>query len=98
MNFDFGRTLSRAWQITWNYKVLWILGILSAFGAHASVRFGNSFPNFPNRTPENPFPRLDQLFPNQNATTVLAIGLSIICVVIILALVVWVLSIIGRGG
>jgi hypothetical protein len=99
MNFDFGRTLSRAWQITWNNKVLWILGILSAFGAHASVSFGNSFsPRFPNRTPEHPFPRLDQLFPNQNATTVLAIGLSIICVVIIVAVVVYVLSIIGRGG
>jgi hypothetical protein len=98
MNFDFGRTLSRAWQITWNNKVLWILGILSALGAHASVNFGNSFPRFPTPTQGSPFPRLDQLFPNQSQTTVIAIGLSIICVVIIVALVVWVLSIIGRGG
>jgi hypothetical protein len=98
MNFDFGRTLSRAWQITWNNKVLWILGILSALAGHAGIRFGNSLPRFPNATPGNPFPRLDNLFPNQNQTTILAIGLSIICVVIILALIFYVLSIIGRGG
>lgn len=101
MNFDFGRTLNRAWQITWNNKILWILGILSALGAHAAVRFGNSFPSFPSfpsSTPGNPFPRLDNLFPNQSQTTVIAIGLSLICVVIIVALVFWVLSIIGRGG
>jgi len=31
MNFDFGEVLSRAWQITWKYKVLWIIGILLGF-------------------------------------------------------------------
>lgn len=29
MNFNFGEVLSRAWQITWKYKVLWIFGILA---------------------------------------------------------------------
>ena|SRR5687768_8591417 len=28
MNFDFGEVLSRAWQITWKHKVLWIYGFL----------------------------------------------------------------------
>ncbi|RPI93010.1 MAG: hypothetical protein EHM40_11260 [Chloroflexi bacterium] len=31
MNFDFGEVLSRAWQITWKHKVLWIIGILIGF-------------------------------------------------------------------
>jgi len=31
MTFDFGEVLSRAWQITWKHKVLWIIGILFAF-------------------------------------------------------------------
>ncbi len=31
MNFDFGEVLSRAWQITWKHKVLWIIGVLYAF-------------------------------------------------------------------
>ncbi len=29
MNFNFGEILTRAWQITWKYKVLWIFGILA---------------------------------------------------------------------
>lgn len=28
MNFNFGEVLTRAWEITWKYKVLWIFGIL----------------------------------------------------------------------
>lgn len=28
MNFDFGEVLSRAWQITWKHKVLWLLNLL----------------------------------------------------------------------
>jgi hypothetical protein len=30
MNFNFGEILTRAWQITWKYKVLWIFGILAS--------------------------------------------------------------------
>lgn len=29
MTFNFGEVLTRAWQITWKYKVLWIFGILA---------------------------------------------------------------------
>ena len=29
MNFNFGAILTRAWEITWKYKVLWIFGILA---------------------------------------------------------------------
>ena len=29
MKFNFGEVLTRAWQITWKYKVLWIFGILA---------------------------------------------------------------------
>lgn len=32
MNFNFGEVLSRAWKITWKYKILWIFGILSGCG------------------------------------------------------------------
>ena len=30
MNFDFGEVLSRAWQITWKHKVLWLFSALPA--------------------------------------------------------------------
>ncbi len=28
MNFDFGEVLTRAWQITWKHKVLWVISLL----------------------------------------------------------------------
>ena len=30
MNFNFGETLTRSWQIVWKHKVLWIFGILAS--------------------------------------------------------------------
>ncbi len=30
MNFNFGEVITRAWQITWKYKILWIFGILAS--------------------------------------------------------------------
>ena len=44
MNFDFGEVLSRAWQITWKHKVLWIIGIL--FGFFISTMFPLMFSPF----------------------------------------------------
>ena len=29
-NFNFGEVLTRAWQIIWKHKVLWIFGILAS--------------------------------------------------------------------
>ena len=29
---DYGKVLSRAWEITWRWKALWILGFLAALG------------------------------------------------------------------
>ena len=89
---DYGRVLSRAWQITWRYKVLWILGFLVALGsgsggAGSGYRFGaNDFRNF------NNFPSLQPL---QNLTGLLVV---LGCLALIVALVVFVLSLIARGG
>jgi hypothetical protein len=58
MNFNFGEVLTRAWQITWKYKVLWIFGILAGCtnggaggggGGNSGVSFptGPSSPNIP---------------------------------------------------
>ena len=30
---NYGEVLSRAWQIIWKYKVLWIFGILAGLGS-----------------------------------------------------------------
>jgi len=41
MNFNFGEVLTRAWQIIWKHKVLWIFGILAGCG-RGSFRFNSS--------------------------------------------------------
>ena len=101
MSFDFGGNLRRAWEITWKYKILWLFGILSALaGGRASLNF-NSRPRFPNGfdpTDPNAFPRLQRNFPQLTQNTILAIGLGILCLVIIIGIVLFVLHIIGRGG
>ena len=54
MNFNFGEILTRAWQITWKYKVLWIFGILAGCtngggggGGNSGYRVGPSDSNLP---------------------------------------------------
>lgn len=32
MNFNFGEALTRAWQIIWKHKILWVFGILASCG------------------------------------------------------------------
>ena len=40
MSFDFGGVLTRAGQILWKYKILWIFGILAGcVGGAAASRF-----------------------------------------------------------
>lgn len=41
---DYGEVLSRAWQIVWKHKVLWIFGILAGCGSSGnSSRFSSSY-------------------------------------------------------
>lgn len=59
MNFNFGEVLSRAWQIVWKYRVLWIFGILAscsrggtsfnwnAGGSGGDGGFDGGMPNLP---------------------------------------------------
>lgn len=41
MNFDFGAVLTRAWKITWKYKILWIFGILASCSRSSGGGGGN---------------------------------------------------------
>ena len=42
MNFNFGEVLSRAWQIIWKHKVLWIFGIFAGCSRGSGNFRGNS--------------------------------------------------------
>src|SRR6266508_3183076 len=98
MNFNFGEVLSRAWQIIWKHKVLWIFGIFAGC-SRGSGNFrgntgggGNGGPGQPNFPPE--VMRVFE-FIQQNLTMIIVLG----C---ILLLVIWAITIflgtIGKVG
>ncbi len=89
---DYGRVLSRAWEISWRYKALWILGFLVALasgsgGGGSSYRFAaDELRNF------NNFPSIP-MSPNLSG---LLVGLG--CLALIVGIVLFVLSLIARAG
>jgi hypothetical protein len=97
MNFNFGEVLTRAWQIIWKHKILWIFGILASCGrgtggnSGGSNRYstGGSTPNLP--------PQVMQWLQwiENHVTEFIAITVGIVCVIwIIVAF----LSTIGKIG
>jgi hypothetical protein len=96
MNFNFGEVLTRAWQIIWKHKVLWIFGVFAGcsrgsgnFRGNSGGGGGGGQPNFP--------PELLRIFEiiQQNLTIFIVLG----C---ILLFVIWALTVflgtIGRVG
>ncbi len=102
MNIDFGQLLNRAWKITWNNKILWIFGVLAALGSGGGGGGGGGNSNFrtgpvqPSQLPGEWGRFLERL--QQNGSTLIAISIAVICVFILIGLVIWLLSLIGRGG
>jgi hypothetical protein len=98
MNFNFGEVLTRAWQIIWKHKVLWIFGILAGCG-RGSGNFrgnsgggGNGGPGQPNFPPE--VMRVFE-FIQQNLAMIIVLG----CILLLL---IWAITVflgtIGRVG
>ncbi len=100
MNFNFGEVLSRAWQIIWKHKVLWIFGILAACGRSGGNFRGNSGggnggnggfgqPNFP--------PQVMRVFQTIQENLAIFIVLGCIALLLIWAVTIF-LSTIGKVG
>jgi hypothetical protein len=92
MNFNFGDVLSRAWQIIWKHKVLWIFGILASCSRGGSGgNSGSSWQQNGNNgfggTPNLP-PQLLRLFEtiSENITAFIAIIVAIVCIFWIVAI------------
>ena len=87
---DFGKVLSRAWEITWRWKVLWVFGFLVSLGQGGSrgssssyrVEYGGRGGQFLERIPP----------------AVVGLLIALACVGLIIGLALWVLSVIGRGA
>lgn len=90
---DYGRILSRAWEIAWRWKILWVLGFLAALGSGSrgvsfEYRFGGEdLPGWVQRWPGwQPSPR----------TIVWLVVLGLL--LLLLGLAFWLVSISARGG
>jgi hypothetical protein len=95
---DYGKLLSRAWNIIWEHKFLILLGVLVALGSGgsggASAGGNMNFGQGPGEGPRMPeFPQMPEA---GIVATVLAI--IVIGVVILLGLALWAVSTIARGG
>ena len=89
---DYGKILSRAWQITWRWKVLWIFGFLASLGSGGgSGGGGGNSMNNGSRGAGN-FPNFD-ISPEIGGLII-----ALICVALIIGIILWVLSIISRGA
>jgi len=97
MNFNFGEVLTRAWQIIWKHKVLWIFGILASCGqGGGGGNGGGGNTNFSTQGPDLP-PQMMRWFQaiGQNIQAYIIIGIAIICVIWIIVLF---LSTVGKIG
>ncbi len=98
MNFNFGEVLSRAWQIIWKHKVLWIFGIFAGCSRGSGNFRGNSGgggggTGGPGQLP----PELMRVFQfiQQNLVTFIVAG----CIIVLLIWVITIfLSTIGKVG
>lgn len=89
---DIGSVLSRAWQIIWKHKVLWIFGIL------AGCSGGNPASNFRSEWQQEAPPQVQQFF-NQMPDWQIALLVGIvILVVLLITIIVVFLGTMGRIG
>jgi hypothetical protein len=95
---DFGKVLSRAWEITWRWKILWVLGFLAALGQGNGASqsnyslVGEDFQRYGYNLGDS----AEQFYAFFAALSVLILGL--ICLGLIIVIALWVVSVIARGG
>lgn len=108
---DFGEVLTRAWNITWKHKILWLFGILASCGRSAG-NFGggggNGQPSVqyqvgPNEIPLPPgiqriFDAIQQVLDRLSPGQIALIVLAVFAVGLFLTAVFVVLSTIGKVG
>lgn len=100
-SIDYGSTLSRAWQITWRHKVLWIFGILAGCSQGGSSGNGSSGNNSnfnvgPNGDVQLP-PEIQRFF-NSDPQQYLPLIIGVVCVLLLVGLIFFILGLIGEGG
>lgn len=94
---DFGKVLGRAWEITWRWKVLWILGFLASLGSGGFGGGGNVYSGDNGQSYDFGGWPGEVLGPGFWAAFG-GIILALLCLGLLIAIALWVVSIIARGG
>jgi hypothetical protein len=89
---DYGKVLKRAWEITWRWKVLWILGFLAALGNGGGGAGSSGSSSYSGDGSEWGY-----TFDHVPTETWVLIA-SIACLAILIGIAIWVVSIMARGG
>jgi hypothetical protein len=92
---DYGRIFSRAWAITWRWKVLWVLGFLVSLGRAGTSSNGNVTYTMDS---SQPAPAWLMGMDGIDWGAMGAIVLGLLCLGLVIAVIVWIVSIIARGG
>jgi hypothetical protein len=95
---DISAIFKRAWEITWKYKGLWVLGILANCSGGSSQGSSNvsRMPQF--QTGGGEFPQFERWIQSVPEEAWVGIGITLVFGILLLALVFWVLAAIGNGG
>jgi len=101
---DYGEVLRKTWDISWRNKGLWLLGILAGCSASGRGNFSTSTSGARGYSFDSPdFGRYDKApnfgdFGPIQEEVFIPIILGLICLGLIVALIVFVLGVIGQGG
>lgn len=100
MNFNFGEVLTRAWQIIWKHKVLWIFGILASCSRGGGGGSGGSGYQTSAPSGQSPFPQFERAMEQFGQWIgenlwVIALFILVILVLVVLAIL---LGTIGKIG
>ena len=101
---DFGEVLRKTWDISWRNKGLWILGILAGCSASGRGNFGSSSSSA--RGYNFDYDKAPDFFGDPNywdfgrreEGVIIPIILGLFCLALIVAIVVFVLGVIGQSG
>lgn len=92
---DIGEVLTRAWQIVWKHKVLWLFGILAGLGASGANTSAGSGQGSASTGMENWFQNTFGQMPDWQIVT---LALVVFFVVLVITLLIVFLATVGRIG
>jgi hypothetical protein len=93
---DFGKLLSRSWEIVWNNKFLFVLGLLAALGSGGGGSGGGGNFNVGDSDFTVPYEMIGraELFWSQYGFLIIIT----VCVLLIIGIVLWLISLVAQAG